>query len=181
MTKLMGIHPKLIIVMGVSGCGKSTIAQELAQHLCMSFIDADDFHSSEAKSLMSLGTPLSDEMRLPWVNKIKNYLADNHSNDQGVVLAFSGLKKQHRNMFRMLFFDICYFHLYAPFKDIHHRLDKRKNHFFCSKLLASQYAALESTVNESDVTEIDANLSVAKTVETIQVKLLEGEYVVSNF
>lgn len=181
MTKLMGIHPKLLIVMGVSGCGKSTIAQELAQNLCMSFIDADDFHSSEAKSLMSEGVPLADAMRVPWINKIKKYLADSHSNDHGVVLAFSGLKKHHRNMFRMLNFDICYFHLYAPFKDIHHRLDKRKNHFFCSKLLASQYAALESTINESDVTLIDANLSIAKTVETIQVKLLEGEYAVSNF
>jgi gluconokinase len=120
-------------------------------------------------------------MRLPWINKIKNYLTDNHSNDQGVILAFSGLKKHHRNMFRMLNFDISYFHLYAPFKDIHHRLDKRKNHFFCSQLLASQYAALEPTINESDVTLIDANLSVSRALETIQVKLLESEYAVSNY
>jgi len=181
MNEIINIYPKLIIVMGVSGCGKSTIAKELAQHLFMPFLDADDFHSSEAKSLMSAGTPLTDEMRLPWVNKIKNYLSENHSSEQGTVLAFSGLKKNHRNMFRMLNFDICYFHLYAPFKDIHHRLDKRKNHFFCSKLLASQYESLESTINESDVTLIDANLSISNTLETIQVKLLESEYAVSNY
>ena len=181
MNQTVNSYPKLIIVMGVSGCGKSTIAKELAQHLFMSSVDADDFHSSAAKSLMSLGTPLTDEMRLPWINKIKNYIAENHSNDQGVILAFSGLKKHHRNMFRMLNFDISYFHLYAPFKDIHHRLDKRKNHFFCSQLLASQYAALEPTINESDVTLIDANLSVSRVLETIQVKLLESEYAVSNY
>ena len=181
MTQSIDLYPKLIVVMGVSGCGKSTIAQELAQHLLIPFLDADDFHSTEAKSLMFSGIPLTDEMRIPWVKKIKNYLVNSHSNDHGVVLAFSGLKKQHRNMLRMLNFDISYFHLHAPFKDIHHRLDKRQNHFFCSKLSASQYEALESTVNESDVIEIDANLPVSQVVEAIQVKLLESEYAVSNY
>jgi len=176
MSKKENLYPKLIIVMGVSGCGKSTIAHQLAEQLFMPYLDADDFHSPEAKSLMSARIPLTDAMRLPWIDRISKHLVKHHANSIGVILAFSGLKKNHRNIFRMLNFDISYFHLYAPFRDIHHRLDKRMNHFFCSQLLASQYEALESTINESDVTLVDANLSIFNTLEKIQTKLLENGY-----
>jgi len=60
----------LLIIMGVSGCGKSTLAQRLAAQLGYEYIEADDFHSTQAKSQMALGTPLTDELRLPWITRL---------------------------------------------------------------------------------------------------------------
>ena len=70
----LGRPTRLIIVMGVSGSGKSTVARELAAKLSYEFVEADDFHSEQAKQRMSKGLPLTDDMRLPWVNRIKESL-----------------------------------------------------------------------------------------------------------
>src|SRR6188768_14337 len=85
----------LIIVMGVSGSGKSSVATAIANHYQYCFLDADDFHSQENKRHMASGQPLTDEMRIPWVNSIKEYLQSANSEQKHCVLAFSGLRKQH--------------------------------------------------------------------------------------
>ncbi|KTF29501.1 gluconokinase, partial [Xanthomonas vesicatoria] len=82
--------PLAIVVMGVSGSGKTTIAQALAAHYRFRFLDADDYHSVAARAQMAAGQPLTDAMRLPWVELLAATLRDCVHAGESVVLAFSG-------------------------------------------------------------------------------------------
>ena len=88
--------PILVVVMGVSGCGKSTLAQEIANHYKINFLDADAFHSKDAMKQMSDGIPLTDEQRAPWIERICRQLNYFELKNISCVLAYTGLKKQHR-------------------------------------------------------------------------------------
>ena len=90
--------PILVVVMGVSGCGKSTLAQEIANHYKINFLDADDFHSEDAIKQMSDGIPLNDKQRAPWIERICRQLNHLALKNISCVLAYSGLKKQHRKL-----------------------------------------------------------------------------------
>ena len=110
MPQIETVKPKLTIVMGVSGSGKSVIGQKLAQELDYLFIDADDFHSDEARALMAQGTPLDDNYRVQWIAKLSNYLNALRCQNQSCVLAYSGLKAVHRDQFRQLGFEQKFYH-----------------------------------------------------------------------
>ena len=100
------MQPKLVIVMGVSGCGKSTVGKQLALDLGYTFIEADDFHSVAAKQQMANGIPLTDVMREPWLKRLCQHLDQEVLVDS--VLAYSGLRRRHRQLFRELgFYAIC--------------------------------------------------------------------------
>ena len=136
-------NPLLVVVMGVSGTGKSTLAREIAEHLELHFLDADALHSDTAIQQMSQGIPLSDEQRAPWIARICRQLRQFESQLQGCVLAYSGLKQGHRE----LIFD-CYpkslgILLKADADLITQRLQARSNHFMSAQLLSSQIAAME--------------------------------------
>ncbi|WP_435275905.1 gluconokinase [Psychrobium sp. nBUS_13] len=143
---------QLYIVMGVSGCGKSTIATELAAYWHAQMLDGDNFHSTEAKACMQKNKPLTDEQRLPWVERMCRYISQ-QADEQVIVLAFSGLKRAHRDLFRRLELDCHFIFLTGSHKLIAKRLDNRGDHFFSSALLESQFDALElPDDNEVDVT-----------------------------
>ncbi len=148
----------LFIVMGVSGSGKSSIAQSLANVLNFTFIEADDFHSQQAKEQMANNIALDDEMRKPWVDTIVDKLETLHVNKQSVVLAFSGLKELHRNLLRNTSYKCHFFYLDGDKETLMNRLITRKNHFFSPSLLDSQFEAMESPSNsEQDISLIDVN------------------------
>jgi gluconokinase len=156
------LTPKLFIVMGVSGSGKTVIGKKLAKDLNeqaeFEFLDADDFHSLEAKQRMAANLPLDDTMREPWILSIMNKLVELNQKNINVVLAFSGLKLQHRKRFRTLNFQCHYYYLLADVSVIESRLLTRKNHFFSAKLLSSQFLAMqEIDSNEKDVTKFDVS------------------------
>ncbi|MFB1033748.1 MAG: gluconokinase, partial [Sinobacterium sp.] len=115
--------PKLIIVMGVSGCGKSTIGKQLADDLGYEFIEADDFHSVAAKQQMANGIPLTDTMREPWLERLTQHLCQGKLVDS--VLAYSGLRRRHRQLFRELGFSTLFIHLTAEIDIISHRMSQR--------------------------------------------------------
>ena len=92
----------LIIVMGVSGTGKSTIAQEIAKRLGYAYVEADDFHTINAKYLMAKNIPLTDVIREPWLARISKEITSLYFMKKHVVLAYSGLKALHRDKFRQL-------------------------------------------------------------------------------
>lgn len=142
--------PKLFIIMGVSGTGKTTIARHIADKFGVSFLDADDFHSKEAKQYMAANKPLTDEMRKPWVEAILKALKLYFQQDKSVVLAYSGLKSSHRALFRDLPFICHFFCLIGDKAIITSRLSQRKNHFFSSELLDSQFEAMELPKKEED-------------------------------
>src|SRR5690606_7935042 len=90
----------LIVVMGVSGSGKSTLAHSLADYYGYCYLDGDDFHSESSRARMASGQPLTDEMRAPWVASICQHLQERARRHQHCLLAFSGLRKAHRNQLR---------------------------------------------------------------------------------
>lgn len=129
--------PALIIVMGVSGSGKSSVAEELAKHYQMRYLDADDFHSDEAKAQMAAGIPLTDELRAPWVHNISAYLTDCAAKNISCTLAFSGLRKNHREILRQLPFHVIFLHLTGSKELIAQRMSARSDHFMPASLLDS--------------------------------------------
>ena len=91
---------RVAVVMGVSGSGKTTLARALADAWEATFLDADDFHSDEARALMASGQPLTDELRQPWAARIATDLQRRVADGARVSLAFSGLRRQHRDVLR---------------------------------------------------------------------------------
>ena len=154
---------KLIIVMGVSGCGKSSLGRTLAQDLAYRFIEADDYHSSEAKAHMAAGKPLTDDMREPWLQRLISTISAEPRDN--TVMAYSGLRRKHRQRFRELGFDTLFIHLYGEQDLIMHRMRQRQDHFMPTSLLASQYSALELPDAEPDVVTLDIALDLAQIVQ----------------
>jgi gluconokinase len=155
----------LFIVMGVSGSGKTVIGKKLAKNLSKQldflFLDADDFHSPQAKKMMANNLPLDNEMRKPWVAAIISKLASLYEARKNVVLAFSGLKSQHRECLRTLNFNCHFFYLSAEINIISSRMKERKNHFFKAELLQSQFSAMEKVNDkEQDITQFDVTVSL---------------------
>ncbi|SMF03219.1 gluconate kinase, SKI family [Alteromonadaceae bacterium Bs31] len=149
--------PRVLIVMGVSGSGKTTLANELGAALGIVTLDADDFHSEGNKAHMASGLPLSDEMRLPWVKAIRAHLENEAAAGNSHVLAFSGLRQQHRNLLRINNADVLFFFLHGPKELIAKRMNTREGHFMPSTLLDSQFEALELPHKEQDVIQLDTN------------------------
>lgn len=158
---------RLYIVMGVSGCGKSTIAAKLAAYWDAQMLDGDNFHSSEAKACMQKNKPLTDEQRLPWVERMGHYISQ-QADEQIIVLAFSGLKRAHRDLFRRLDLDCHFIFLTGSYKLIAKRLDNRGDHFFSSALLESQFDALElPDGNEVDVATFNIDRPKKQLIDSI--------------
>jgi gluconokinase len=147
----------LIVVMGVSGSGKSTLAAQLARHYQFSYLDADDFHSSEAKARMASGQPLTDVMRQPWVENICARLQLARTRHEHIVLAFSGLRRAHRQQLRNQSLKTLVLFLEGDIETIQARVNQRPNHFMNPALVQSQFEALESPDNEPDIIRLDIN------------------------
>lgn len=150
-------EPVLIICFGVSGCGKSTVAQHLANRFNFNFIEADDFHSNENKAHMASGKALSDAMREPWVHALCEFLGEQAKQGKSCVMANSCLRQAHRLRFRNLPFRSVFVHLSGSEQLIHARMRSRAGHFMPASLLSSQFAAFESTAGEADVALVDIN------------------------
>lgn len=155
----------LIIVMGVSGSGKSTLAKALADIYGYQYLDGDDFHSAESRSLMAEGVPLTDDQRAPWVAAIKQRLQDNANHHIHTILAFSGLKQKHRDELRTAGLRTLFLYLNGNRDIIQDRINNRKGHFMAPALLDSQFASMEDPLNEQDVFLIDVWPTLAQVVE----------------
>ncbi|MBD2387890.1 gluconokinase [Cylindrospermum sp. FACHB-282] len=136
----------IILVMGVSGAGKTTISQLLAESLNWEFSDADTFHSPANIEKMQHGIPLSDADRMPWLQDLQTAIQQWLKENKNVVLACSALKASYR---QFLLFDnrIQLVYLKGSFEILQKRLQERQNHFMSEKLLKSQFDALEEPDN----------------------------------
>lgn len=132
----------ILIVMGVSGCGKTTIAKLLSKELGIPYFDGDDFHTEENVSKMSKGLPLNDSDRQGWLNAL-NELAINNF-EIGVVIACSALKQIYRDKLKNKIEDsVRFIYLEGTFEEIYQRMQDRKDHFMPAALLKSQFKALQ--------------------------------------
>lgn len=155
----------IIIVMGVSGSGKTTIGTQLAEALHWTFVDADDFHPAANVDKMRQGIPLTEEDRRPWLSALRSQIRAWLEQQRSVVLACSALKAWYR---RELLIDpsrMRMVYLKGPFSLIERRLARRKGHFMGRELLASQYTTLEEP---TEALIVDAALSPADIVQEIR-------------
>lgn len=171
----MSNPPVLLVCMGVSGSGKSTVARILARQLELEFCEADDFHGPENKARMAAGEPLSDAMREPWIDRLSAALAAKRSEGHSCVLAWSALRRAHRQRIRALGFRTLFLHLQGDPGVIAGRLDTRPGHFFHPGLLQSQFLDLQPTADEPDVVAVDIGPGlptvVAASVEAVRASL----------
>ena len=152
----MSGHGRVVVVMGVSGSGKTTLARALADAWPATFLDADDVHSPAAKTRMAGGHPLTDRMRAPWVRRIALDLQRRVATGERVVLAFSGLRRRHRDRLRATGLPMEFLFLHGDAALIAARMQARRGHYMPASLLDSQFATLETPVDEADVVRIDA-------------------------
>ena len=131
------------IVMGVSGCGKTTIGMALATKLGCPFYDGDDFHPPENVAKMAGGTPLNDEDRYPWLAILHNLLAEHVARGETAVLACSALKKAYRDQLRGDLEAVQFIHLTGSFDLIWQRMQAREGHYMKAEMLQSQFETLE--------------------------------------
>lgn len=157
--------PVLVPVIGVSGAGKSSVAESLAQQLGYQYLDADDFHSPEARARMAAGNPLSDAMREPWIASICDHLRELAVRGESAVLAFSGLKKIHREPLRHCGFKVLFLFLDGDRETIAERMSARSGHFMPPSLLDSQFDSLERPDLEADVYRLDISRELSQVVQ----------------
>ncbi len=157
--------PTLIIVMGVSGCGKTGVANAVAGKLSMEFIEADEHHNMEAKAMMKAGKPLTDTMREPWIQSLCSAINVLTRQNRSVILACSALRKGHRQIFRSLGLPCHFIYLEGSEALIGTRLHNRIGHFFPPVLLRSQFEALQDPKEEVDVTPVDITPPLEKVVQ----------------
>ena len=132
----------IVVLMGVCGCGKTTVGRPLAQELGWTFVDADDLHPPANVAKMAGGIALTDEDRWPWYDRIVLELRRLADQGRHVVLACSALKQAYRDRLARAG-DVRFVYLKGDAVTIEPRLAGRKGHFMPASLLASQFAALE--------------------------------------
>lgn len=151
----MGAGP--IIVMGVCGCGKTTIGRALAQRLGLAFIEGDALHPAANVAKMSAGTPLIDEDRWPWLSEIGRQLRKAAGQD-GAVATCSSLKRTYRDKLRQeAGEDLRFVFLDCTRQVLEERMRQRQGHFMPASLLASQLATLESPNGERGVVTVNGD------------------------
>ncbi len=136
-------RPLAVVVMGVSGCGKSSVGQALAQRLGARFLDADDFHPPTNVAKMRSGVPLDDTDRAPWLERLNTVLRETRAAGEPVVLACSALRRRYRDALAAGLDGLRFVHLDGPFDLIASRLAGRRHRYMPASLLRSQFDALE--------------------------------------
>ena len=153
--------PPLVVMMGVSGSGKTTVGAALAQRLRVPFADADDFHPEANIAKMSAGIPLDDDDRAPWLQAIATWLVEHGST--GGVASCSALKRSYRDVLSHAAPRAVYLHLHGDRDVLAARVAGRPGHFMPAALIDSQFATLE--VLQPD--ELGAALDVDQPVDTL--------------
>jgi gluconokinase len=134
----------ILVLMGVAGCGKSTVGQALARELGWPYFDADDYHPAANVEKMRSGIPLTDADRWPWLDRLNALLREQQAQGRSTILGCSALKQVYRDRLAQGVVDLRWVHLRGTFELIQSRLQARKGHYMPATLLQSQFATLEA-------------------------------------
>ena len=163
-SSLITHHSSFFIVMGVSGCGKTTVGEALAAHLHCPFYDGDDFHPPENVAKMAQGIPLDDADRTPWLARLAALIREHVDRGETAVLASSALKTQYRDQLRVSQ-RVQFIYLEGSFDLIWQRMQTRQNHYMKADMLRSQFEALEPPDADEAITiPIDQDVAGILTV-----------------
>lgn len=155
----MDAAPRTLVVMGVAGCGKSSVGATCAQRLGWQLVEGDDYHSPEAVAKMRSGTPLTDDDRAGWLDRLGALLRP--AEGAGVVLTCSALRKPYRDRLRAAAPGLRFAFLDLPRGVAEARVAARTDHLFPASLVASQFATLERPDGEPGVLRLDATRPLA--------------------
>lgn len=170
----------IVVVMGVSGSGKTSIGKRLAKTIICEFADADDFHPRANKEKMRSGVPLTDEDRLPWLQDLRKLISDHQSESKSLILACSALKQNYRRVLEGTEDEsqqqstskqqskVIFVWLKVDFETVQKRLKKRRHEFMNPDLLKSQFDTLEEP---ADAIVVDARKSIPIVVDEIIQKI----------
>lgn len=158
MTSFARVSAPLVVVMGASGCGKSSVGTALAARLGVPFQDADDLHPASNIAKMSAGIPLTDDDRAPWLRLVGDEL--HRQDNTGLVIACSALRQVYRDLIRERAPEVFFVHLAVKKEVLATRLFMRSDHFMPLDLLESQLATLEPLAPEEPGLTIDATQKI---------------------
>ncbi|MEO0897605.1 MAG: gluconokinase [Bacteroidota bacterium] len=133
----------VVVVIGVSGSGKTTVGKLIAEYLPGRFIDADDFHPQENIDKMSNGTPLTDVDRVPWLLSLREEINKHLQDETHLIMACSALKKGYREVLGRDDKRVKFIYLSGTYEDILPRMEDRQGHYMKADMLQSQFEALE--------------------------------------
>lgn len=150
---------QLLVVMGVSGSGKTTVAQLLAKDLGWTFAEADEFHPQANIDKMESGHPLTDDDRWPWLRSIRDWASERADAGEDAVVTCSALKRSYRDVLRGSRARVRFVHLDGPRELLAQRIGGRTGHFMPSSLLDSQLDTLERLGADEDgvVVSVDSS------------------------
>ncbi|MFC0505509.1 gluconokinase [Micromonospora costi] len=158
-----------VVVMGVSGAGKTTVARGISEATGLLFAEADEFHTPENVARMRAGVPLDDAARWPWLRELAAWMARRGAEGRSTVLACSALRRSYRDVLRQGPPSVDFVHLDGPAEVIRERMSRRTGHFMPASLLESQLATLERSEPDESVLVLDVSLDpdelVARAVE----------------
>ena len=152
-----------IVVMGVAGCGKSTVAAMLAERLGWPMAEGDEFHSTQNRTKMTAGTPLTDADRMPWLASIRDWIdrTPEHS-----VVTCSALRRSYRDVLRTAKARVRFLHLTGSRAVLGSRIGSRTGHFMPPSLLISQLETLELLQTDEDGVAVDVDASPEQIVDS---------------
>jgi gluconokinase len=161
-----------LIVMGVSGSGKTTFGVAIANAVGIAFFDGDDLHTPEARAKMTAGVPLTDADRAPWLDRIGALLADQAAHPGGAIVACSALRRVYRDHLRAIVGPpLRFLFLKGDKSMMRARVAARKNHYMPASLIDSQFATLESPEGEADVVTVAADVDLPRELDEIIARL----------
>ncbi|QTH59435.1 gluconokinase [Corynebacterium hindlerae] len=172
----MAHQPMHVVLMGVSGCGKTSVASAISNKLGWPYAEADDFHPEANKTKMAAGIALTDEDRWPWLDSLKDWMTHHAAAGNSTVVTCSALKRSYRDLLTQAKGEVLFVHLDGPQELIAERMTKRVGHFMPTTLLPSQFATLERLDESENGVTVDITPPIPDLVKKVlgEISLRQG-------